>query len=354
MGVEWGGISVPEIDISACVRYTRVLDQIDKVILSCLGKNARASSQEMACILKGMGFMITDRAVRQRLERLQKRKVILGYAAVLNPDLVSEKVNRTVLVKFKYSRGLAGAVERLNRYAAESPFCTFAARLGGDFDWVGHFVFSSAEQYDLETNNFLNRFADLVADFRSYESKAVKSSPYVMFDEYEDHEKRVRVHAILNAIKKHDNLNDRLQAIVESLVKYFDARFARMWFYDKKSKLLVLRYSEGKYRGIHGEFSRIPLSSLKIGAIAKTKKPVVSNDIAHDPRIKHHDWARKEGLKSFAGYPILYRGEVVAVLAMFSRKTLTPGDFEVLGIFSDQASRELSGFFEARDFLVTS
>ncbi|MDE1830587.1 MAG: GAF domain-containing protein, partial [Thaumarchaeota archaeon] len=303
-----------------------MLDAIDKVILSHLGRNARASSQDIAKILKGMNFTITDRAVRQRLERLQKKKIILGYAAILNPDIVSEKVNRTILVKFKYSRTLSESVERLTRYVNESPFCIYAARLGGDFDWVCHFVFSSVEQYDLETNNFLNRFADLIADFRSYESKATKSAPYVLFDEYESHEKKLQVHTMLNSIKKHDNLNDRLQSIVESLVKYFDANFARIWFYDKKSKTLILKYSAGKYKNIQGEFSKIPLNSLKIGAIAKTKKPVVSNDIAHDPRIKHHDWARKEKLKSFAGYPILYKGDIAAVLAMFSQKTLSPED----------------------------
>lgn len=345
-------ISSSEIDNSDQIETYLMVDAIDKVILSHLGRNARTSSQEIGKILQGMSFTITDRAVRQRLERLQKKKVILGYAAILNPELVSEKVNRTILVKFKYSRTLSEAVERLTRYVSESPFCVYAARLGGDFDWVCHFVFSSLEQYDLETNNFLNRFVDLIADFRSYESKAIKSSPYVLFDEYENHEKKIRVHSILNSIKKHDNLNDRLQAIVESLVKYFDAAFARIWFYDKKSKVLILKYSSGKYKNLQGEFARIPLNSLKIGAIAKTKKPVVSNDVVHDPRIKYHDWAKKEKLRSFAGYPVLYQGEVVAVLAMFSKKTLSPEDFEILGMFSDQLSKELSGFFEAKDFLI--
>ena len=329
-----------------------MLDAVDKVILYQLGRNARVSSQDIAKILQGTGFAITDRAVRQRLERLKKNKVIVGYAAILNPDLVSKKVNRTILVKFKYSRMHSETVDRLTRYVSESPFCIYAARLGGDFDWICHFVFSSVEQYDLESNNFLNRFADLISDFRSYESKATKSAPYVLFDEYESHEKKLQVHNILNLIKKHDNLNDRLQAIAESLVKYFQATFARIWFYDKKTKTLILKYSAGKYKNTHGEFSKIPLNSLKIGAIVKTKKPVVSNDIVHDPRIKHHDWAKKEKLKSFAGYPILYRGDVVAVLAMFSQKALSPEDFEILGMFSDQLSKELSGFFETKDFLL--
>ncbi len=317
-----------------------------------LGRNSRTSSQEIARALQGMNHNITDRAVRQRLKRLEKNKIILGYATILNPSLVSEKVNRTILVKFKFSKNRTDSLDRLTRYVSESPFCIYAARTSGDFDWVCHFVFSSIEQYDLETNNFLNRFADLIADFRSYESKAVKSSPYVLFDENENHEKKLQVHNILNAVVKHDNLNDRLQAIVESLVKHFDAKFARIWFYDKKSKSLILKYSTGKYKNLNGEFSKIPLNSLKIGAIAKTKKPVVSNDVVHDPRIKHHDWAKREKLKSFAGYPILYKGEVVAVLAMFSEKSFSPSNFEILGMFSDQISKELSGFFEAKDFLA--
>lgn len=329
-----------------------MLDGIDKVILSQLGKNARISSQEIAKVLKGMGFSITDRAVRQRLARLDKNKSIIGYSAILNPNLVSEKINRTILVKFKYSKNISEAIERLSRYVNESPYCIYAARLSGDFDWVCHFVFSSIEQYDLETDNFLNRFADLISDFRSYESKATKSSPYVLFDEQSNHQNVLRVYEILNSLKKHDNLNDRLQGMVDSLVKYFDAKFARIWFYDKKSKYLILKYSAGKYKNIKGEFSKIPLSSFKIGYIAKTRRPIVSNDVIHDPRIKYHDWAKKEKLKSFAGYPILYKGEIVAVLAMFSEKVLSPSDFENLGIFSDQVSKELSGFFEAKDFLV--
>jgi hypothetical protein len=36
---------------------------------------------------------------------------------------------------------------------------------------------------------------------------------------------------------------------------------------------------------------------------------------------------------------------------MFSRKKLNHLDFELLGLFSDQLSKELAGFFEAKDFL---
>lgn len=161
---------------------------------------------------------------------------------------------------------------------------------GGDFDWVSHFVFQSLEQYELESNNFLNRFADLIADYRSFESNAVKASPYSIFDEHDMTERKSRVYKILNSLQKYDNLNDKLQLIVESVVKHFDAKFARIWLVDKRKKYLILKFGAGKYKNIHGEFSKIPINSAKIGPIIKTKKPAITNDVVNDPRIKHQDW----------------------------------------------------------------
>lgn len=326
-------------------------DDIDKIILSQLGKNSRMASQDISKVLSELGHTITDRAVRQRITRLEKSHIILGYSTILNPSISSEKVNRTIVLKFKFSKNTADLVKRLSKYVEESEFCTFASRLTGDFDWIVHFVFDSISQYDLETNNFLNKFSELISDYRSYESNLVKSSPYTVYSDEQSKEKKLRAYEILKSIKKYDTLNERLQAIVQSLVKYFDAKFARVWFVDEKQNSLVLRFSAGKYTNLNGKFSKVPIKSLKIGAIATSRKPVVSNDVIHDPRIKDHMWAKKERLKSFAGYPLFYNRKVVAVLAMFSSKQFLPSDFEVLEIFSEQLSKELHGFFETRDFL---
>ncbi len=328
-----------------------MVDEIDKIILSQLGRNARISSQDIATHLQDLGYTITDRAIRQRLARLEKNNVILGYSAILNPSVISEKINRTIILKFKYTKKTEELIQLLVKYVDESNFCIYSSKLSGDFDWICHFVFDSIEQYDLESHNFLNRFGDLVSDYRSYESKMIKSSPYMIYDEGEIKEKKARVYEILSLLKKYDNINERLQAITDSLVKYFDAHFARLWFVDKNRKWLILKFSAGKYKNIKGEFSKISIDSLKIGPAVKTKKAVVTNDVINDPRIKYHDWAKKEKLKSFAAYPLIYKGKSIAVLAMFSKKKLSHVDFEILGIFCDQLSKELAGFFEAKDFL---
>jgi DNA-binding Lrp family transcriptional regulator len=319
------------------------------------------SSLQIAHTLKDMGYDTTDRTIRHRLERLEKRDVILGYSAILNPSFVSEKINRTIILKFKFSKDSQVLIERLKNYVEEAPFCLYSTKLGGglggggDFDWICHFVFDSIDQYELESNNFLNRFAELIADYRSYESNTIKVSPYSVFDEKGLKEQKQRAYQILNSIKKHDNLNDKLQEIVESMVKYFGAKFARIWFVDKKRHDLILKNSAGKYKNIYGEFSRVPIESLKLGLCVcrcvKTKKPAITNDVINDPRIRYPEWAKKERLKSYAGYPLIYKGEAIAVLGMFSEKKLSPADFEIVGVFSDQLAKELSSLFSAAEFL---
>ena len=188
-----------------------LLDKIDKIILYKLGKNARISSTEIRNNLHDIGYEITERAVRYRLQRLERDGMILGYSVVLNPKFASIKISRTIIIKFKFLHNISLLVERLKNYVEEMPFCIYSARLSGDFDWICHFIFDTIEQYELESDNFLNRFAEMIADYRSYESKTIKASPYTIFDEHDMIERKLRVYNILNTLKRHENLNDKLR-----------------------------------------------------------------------------------------------------------------------------------------------
>jgi DNA-binding Lrp family transcriptional regulator len=328
------------------------LDEIDRMVLYEVGKNARASSLQITRRLRGFGYSLTDRTVRKRLERLEKNRVILGYSAVLDPGLLSNKTHRTLLLKFKHTQDLRTKIDRLTSYVNESSFCTYSARLTGDVDWICHFIFESPEQYELETNNFLHRFQELIADHHSYESHTMKSVPYSVPDAHDQNERQRRVYEILNALKRLDNLNDRLKSTVESLVSVMGAKLARIWLVDKGRKNLILKFSAGKYTNLHGEFSKIPIGAYKIGEVVRTNKACVSNDVVHDPRISHHDWAKKQRLRSFAGYPLTYKNKAIGVLAMFSEEYFSPGAFELFELFSRELSKGITTHFEAHELLV--
>ena len=342
------------LEVLAYCRLARVAlpDKIDRMILYHLGKNARMSSSEIAENLHNAGFEITDRAVRQRLQRLERSGVILGYSTMLNPQLMSEnRVSKTVLIKFRFSSNSQLLIDRLQNYMQESVFCVYSARLSGDFDWICHFIFNSIEQFELENSNLLQRFADLISDYRVYDSKTIKVHPYSLYDEHEISEMKRQVNMVLNSLRKHDNLRDRLQATVESLVKYFNAKFARLWIVDEERKNLLLKFSVGKYKNIYGEFSKVSINSIKVGQIARTKKPIITNDVINDPRIKYPEWAKREKLQSFAGYPLLHKGQIIGVVGMFSEKKLSSAQFEMLGIFCDHISKEISMLYDIGEFL---
>ena len=117
-----------------------MLDEIDKIMLSYLGKNARISSSEIERNLQDIGYSITERAIRYRIQRLETSNTVLGYSAILNPSFVSDRVNRTIILKFKYSYNTSDLIDRLEKYVQEAAFCVYSARLSGDFDWVCHFI----------------------------------------------------------------------------------------------------------------------------------------------------------------------------------------------------------------------
>jgi signal transduction histidine kinase/CheY-like chemotaxis protein/HPt (histidine-containing phosphotransfer) domain-containing protein len=61
----------------------------------------------------------------------------------------------------------------------------------------------------------------------------------------------------------------------------------------------------------------------------------LTNDVAHDPRISDPEWARREGMVAFAGYPLLIEDRLMGVLAMFARRALSPAVLQVLRSVAD-------------------
>jgi GAF domain-containing protein len=54
------------------------------------------------------------------------------------------------------------------------------------------------------------------------------------------------------------------------------------------------------------------------------------HEIKRSPWTASPDWVAREGKKGFAGHPLIFRGEVLGVLAVFSRKPVSPEQFEWL------------------------
>ncbi len=126
-------------------------------------------------------------------------------------------------------------------------------------------------------------------------------------------------------------LEGMLQICAESMVRHLHAAFARIWVVNAAGDTLLLRASAGCYTHLDGAHSRIPVGELKIGLIAAERTPYLSNDVARDPRVSDPDWAEREGMASFAGYPLLVDERLVGVMAMFARHPLNRRTLDALG-----------------------
>jgi PAS domain S-box-containing protein len=125
------------------------------------------------------------------------------------------------------------------------------------------------------------------------------------------------------ALTRGGTLAQTLRLCSEAIVRRLDAAFARFWTLNEKEKVLELQASAGLYTHLDGPHSRVPVGAFKIGLIASERKPHLTNQVVGDPRVGDQEWAQREGMVAFAGYPLLVEERLMGVVAMFARHKLT-------------------------------
>jgi transcriptional regulator with GAF, ATPase, and Fis domain len=94
---------------------------------------------------------------------------------------------------------------------------------------------------------------------------------------------------------------------------------------------------------LDGDFRRFPIGVRKVGRIATTGQSLEVADVnvdhawAADPA-----WIKEEQIQSFAGHPLVHRGEVLGVLALFAR--VKPGNtcFEWFRMIADHLAAAIA------------
>ncbi|MBN9519798.1 response regulator, partial [bacterium] len=137
---------------------------------------------------------------------------------------------------------------------------------------------------------------------------------------------------VLSTFLEAGSLPAILGRATDAVVRHLGAAFARIWTLNESEATLELQASAGLYTHLDGPHARVPVGRFKIGLIAEERKPHLTNDVQNDGRIGDKDWARREGMVAFAGYPLVVEDRLVGVLAMFARQPLSPTTLEALAV----------------------
>ncbi|PHS14130.1 MAG: hydrogenase [Blastopirellula sp.] len=94
---------------------------------------------------------------------------------------------------------------------------------------------------------------------------------------------------------------------------------------------------------LDGSFRRFPIGVRKVGRIAATGEALEVRNISGAPDwLALPGWAKAEGIRGFGGQPLVFRGEVLGVLGVFSRTTIGDTCLDWLRMIADHAAASLA------------
>ncbi len=164
------------------------------------------------------------------------------------------------------------------------------------------------------------------------------------------------------------HLSELLPLTVERLAERSSVALARIWLIKpperdectkcrlfgecpNQQRCLHLVASAGRsldtlqepWAGLNGSFRRFPIGIRKVGQIAATGKSLEVASVGNDSSwVAEPQWIRKEKIASFVGHPLKFRGEVLGVLALFSRAKPGSNCFEWLRMIADHLAAAMA------------
>jgi len=139
-----------------------------------------------------------------------------------------------------------------------------------------------------------------------------------------------------------------LREMVQGLGMWEGVALSRVWLLrdvEGRPPYLELKASIGasivdptrRWNRTDGAHHEIPLSYGKVGQIAASNQPLLLQRGNTDWILKP-EWADSEQIQSFAGQPLCFKGQVLGVVAFFSRRRLEKRDLDWLRVFADHAA----------------
>ncbi|HEY9711001.1 MAG TPA: ATP-binding protein, partial [Oculatellaceae cyanobacterium] len=166
------------------------------------------------------------------------------------------------------------------------------------------------------------------------------------------------------ALTQGGNLSKMLQQCVEAIVQHLDVALACIWILNPAENMLERQVSAGTCPHPDGFPNRILVGCFEVGRIAKERQPYLTNSLLDDPHLCDisasdssgslplpgssalgeqvrgnllvREWAAREEIIAFVGYPLVVENQLVGVLTTFSHQPITENTFKALASVADE------------------
>jgi DNA-binding Lrp family transcriptional regulator len=156
--------------------FMSAIDAIDRRIIELLMENARTPSRQIAKKIRSEGHDIQDRAVAYRIERLEKRKIITGYEAILRKLLVEDF--EALYLKFRTNRPSDVLSEEICSFVKELSNCLLTASVTGNWNLL---ILTAKDELGKKCERqIIEKFADYIEDYRVGNLKFESINPFNM------------------------------------------------------------------------------------------------------------------------------------------------------------------------------
>lgn len=153
----------------------RKLDRIDRMILDILQKNGRIAISELAAKVN-----LSTTPCSERVKRLERDGIIMGYYARLNPELVDKRL--LVFLEIKLSAKSGDVFEQVARDLSEIPEVLECHLISGDFDYLIKARLKEMSAYRKLLGNILKKLPASASSHSYVVMEEVKEGLYLDID----------------------------------------------------------------------------------------------------------------------------------------------------------------------------
>jgi|GEM_PF-1050711 len=147
---------------------------------------------------------------------------------------------------------------------------------------------------------------------------------------------------VSGALAREGTVSEILQACTEALARHLDALVARLWLYSRAAAMLELAGNAGPAAPPPDRWGRVSLHGQSLVAeVARRREQIWVDQMEQDARVLDRNWVRETGVRSFAGIPLLVRGQLVGVMGLYSRNVLGEDAMAVLATVADALAQGL-------------